>query len=137
MPDEPGYRLVFAHLRHDWRLIGIEAERVGPDAPAELRLVDAVAPARLASWYLRRFTCEAGPVCDAEADSALEAARVAPTAAQRRTQLNVAGRILTGLTPYIPLATPVRWSLVAPRLTGFRPNPFAHHPAGTLIAQEF
>ncbi|WP_129790510.1 ABC transporter substrate-binding protein [Sphingosinicella sp. CPCC 101087] len=137
MPDEPGYRLLFAHLRRDWRLIGIEAERVGPDETAELRLVDAVAPARLSSWYFRRFTCEAGPVCDAEADAALEAARMAPTTAQRRMQLNLAERVLTGLTPYIPLTTPVRWSLVAPRLTGFRPNPFAHHPAGTLIAQEF
>ena len=29
MPDGPGYRLVFAHLRRDWRLIGVEAERVG------------------------------------------------------------------------------------------------------------
>ena len=136
MPDGPGYRLVFAHLRRDWRLIGIEAERVGAEAPAELRLVDAVAPGRLAGWYFRRFTCDSGPVCDTEADTAIEAARVAPTARERRTQLAIADRILAGLTPYIPIASPVRWSLVSPRLNGFKPNPFARHPAGTLIAED-
>lgn len=136
MPQGPGYRLIFAHLRRDWRLIGVEAERVEAGAEAELRLVDAVAPGRLAGWYFRHFTCEAAAVCDAEADAALEAARVAPNAAERRVQLAVADRILAGLTPFIPLASPVRWSLVSPRLNGFRPNPFARHPAGTLIATE-
>jgi peptide/nickel transport system substrate-binding protein len=136
MPAGPGYRLVFAHLRRDWRLIGIEAEPAGLDAPAELRLIDAVAPGRLAGWYLRHFTCDAAPVCDTEADAALQAARVAPSAAERRVQLAVADRIFAGLTPFIPLASPVRWSLVAPRLNGFRPNPFARHPADTLIAPE-
>ena len=25
MPDGPGYRLLFAHLRRDWRMIGVDA----------------------------------------------------------------------------------------------------------------
>lgn len=136
MPDGPGYRILFAHLRRDWRLIGVEAERVAPDAEADLELIDAVAPAMLTSWYLRQFGCETGRVCDAAADQALEVARAARTAGERRVQLAVADRILTGITPFIPLASPVRWSLVSPRLTGFRPNAFARHPAGTLIARE-
>lgn len=136
VPDGPGYRLVFAYLRRDWRLIGIEAERVAPEAEAELALVDAVAPAALASWYLRRFACEARGVCDPAADEQLEAARNAATAAERQARLAEADRILAAATPFIPLAAPVRWSLVAPRLTGFRPNAFARHPAGTLIARE-
>ena len=65
MPEGPGYRLVFAHLRRDWRLIGVEAERVADRSPADLRLIDAVAPANLATWYLRHFACDASPVCDA------------------------------------------------------------------------
>ena len=84
MPDGPGYRLVFAHLRRDWRMIGVEAERVAPGAPADLRLIDQVAPANLASWYLRHFTCDASAVCDAAADQALlrraARARARPTA---------------------------------------------------------
>ncbi|HWT13584.1 MAG TPA: ABC transporter substrate-binding protein, partial [Allosphingosinicella sp.] len=137
MPQGPGYRLIFAYLRRDWRLIGVEADRVAPDAPAELRMIDSVAPAMLASWYLRHFACDTGRVCDPAADQALEAARVAPSQAERQARLAEAAAILSGATPFITLASPVRWSLVAPRLTGFRPNLFSRHPAGTLIAEDF
>jgi oligopeptide transport system substrate-binding protein len=136
MPDAPGDRLLFASLRRDWRMIGVEAERVAMGAPADLLLVDQVAPTNVASWYLRHFTCDASAICDAEADKALQAARMAPVTADRQAQLAAADRILTGLVPFIPLTAPVRWSLVSPRLTGFRPNPFARHPAVTLIAEE-
>jgi peptide/nickel transport system substrate-binding protein len=136
MPDAPGYRILFARLRRDWRMIGIEAERVAPNAPAELRLIDEVAPALLGSWYLRRFTCDANPVCSADADAALQGGRAAPSLRERQLHLAKADGILSALTPFIPLATPVRWSLVSRRLTGFRPNMFARHPAATLIAEE-
>lgn len=135
LPDGPGYRLVFAHLRHDWRLIGVEAVPVGPNQPADLVLIDEVAPANLASWYLRHFTCDVSAVCDVAADVALLAARVTPRPGDRQAQFAAADRILTGLTPFIPLTAPVRWSLVPRRLTGFRPNPFARHPAVNLIAE--
>lgn len=135
MPEGPGYRLVFAHLRRDWRFIGIDAEQVAMGAPADLRFVDAVAPANLASWYLRRFSCDASAICDAAADEALRAARLAAKPGERQAQLAIADRILTGLTPFIPLSAPVRWSLVSRRLSGFRPNPFARHSAAELIAE--
>jgi oligopeptide transport system substrate-binding protein len=135
MPDSPGHRILFAHLRRDWRIIGVEAERVGPGTVAELRLVDEVAPAVLATWYLRHFACGSSAVCDPAADLAMEAARRATSLAERRTQVATAEGILAGLTPFIPLTTPVRWSLVSPRLTGFRTNQFGHHPAGELIAE--
>ncbi|MGQ0661643.1 ABC transporter substrate-binding protein [Sphingosinicella sp.] len=138
MPDGPGYRIAFAYLRRDWRAIGVEAARVPANAPAaELRLIDAVAPAVLATWYLRHFTCDAARICDAEADRALQDARAARTLAERRLHLARADQILSGLTPYIPLAGPVRWSLVGQRLTGFRPNMFGRHAPGELIAQRF
>ncbi len=135
MPEGPGYRLVFAYLRRDWRLIGVEAERVAAGAPADLRFVDEVAPANLASWYLRHFSCDVSRICDAAADQALLAARLAARPAERNAQFAVADRTLTDLVPFIPLTAPVRWSLVSPRLTGFRPNMFARHPAGELIAE--
>ena len=94
-----------------------------------------MAPANLASWYLRHFTCEASAVCDPAADEALQAARLAPSAAERQNQLARADWILTRATPFIPLTAPVRWSLVPARLDGFRPNPFARHPAVNLIAE--
>jgi peptide/nickel transport system substrate-binding protein len=133
LPEGLGYRLLFAYLRRDWAAIGVEAVRVPAAAPADLRLVDEVAPAGLASWYLRHFSCESSRVCDPAADEMMAAARIAPDAASRRGLLANADRILAGLGPFIPLTAPVRWSLVAPRLNGFRPNPSGRHAIGELI----
>ncbi len=137
MSDAPGHRLIFAHLRRDWRRIGVEAVRVAPGADADLRLIDAVAPANLGAWYLRQFSCEASPVCDADADAALARARAASTAEERQAALAEADRALAAITPFIAIGAPIRWSLVSRRLTGFRPNLFARHPASELIAEEF
>lgn len=135
MPDGPGYRTIFAYLRRDWRMIGVEAMRAGPGEPADLILIDEVAPANLGSWYLRHFTCEASAVCDGAADAALQAARLAANPVERQAQFALADRILSRATPFIPLTAPVRWSLVPGRLDGFRPNAFARHPAVNLIAE--
>ena len=136
LPAGPGFRLLFAHLRRDWAAIGVSAEQVEQGEPAELRLIDEVAPIALASWYLRHFGCDSSRVCDPAADEMLRAARIAPTPANRRALLANADRIIADAAPFIPLAAPVRWSLVSPRLTGFRPNRFARHPAGELIRRD-
>lgn len=133
MPDGPGAALIFAHLRRDWRVIGVDAERVRPGARADLLLVDEVAPAGLASWYLRQFTCQASIVCSADADAAMDVGRNAQSFAERRDALANADRLLTEAVPFLPLAAPVRWSLVSPRLTGFQPNAFAAHFVGALV----
>lgn len=134
MPDGPGATLLFAHLRRDLRAIGVEAERVAITVRSDLRFVDEVAPAGLASWYLRHFTCDASIVCSLEADAMLETARNARGFGERRDALAAADRLLTEAVPFIPLAAPIRWSLVSPRLTGFQPNPFSVRYVGTLIA---
>jgi oligopeptide transport system substrate-binding protein len=133
LPEGPGYRLLFAFLRRDWAAIGVDAQRVGSAEAADLRLIDEVAPVALASWYLRHFTCAAAAICDGEADQALEAARNAPDLETRRTLLQAADARLAAAAPFIAIAAPVRWSLVSPRLTGFRANPFARHPGSELI----
>jgi peptide/nickel transport system substrate-binding protein len=134
VPDGPGYRLIFAHLRRDWRAIGVTVEPVSEAAEADLRIVDSVAPANLATWYLRRFSCGASAICSAEADTLLDRARAALVPAERQMLLAEADRMLTELTPFIPLTAPVRWSLVSPRLTGFQPNPFGRRFLGSLVA---
>lgn len=134
MPDGPGYRLVFAHLRRDWRMIGVDARPVSATEEADLHFIDAVAPANLASWYLRIFACEGRFVCDPAADEMMAAARIAATAPARRELLANADRILADTVPFIPIAAPIRWSLVSPRVTGFRPNIFGRHAAGELVA---
>ena len=134
VPRGPGYRLVFALLRSSWRTIGVEPQAVGPEAPADLRLIDEMAPVGMASWYLRSFACAASAVCSADADRAMDAARIAPSARERRESLASADAILRDTIAFIPLTAPVRWSLVARRLTGFQPNVFAYHAPDGLIA---
>lgn len=129
-----GYRIVFAHLRRDWRAIGVDVERVAVGAPAQLRLIDEVAPAELASWYLRHFTCDQSPICDAQANVFIEAARTAATSADRREMLAQADRALTAAAVYVPIGTPVRWSLRSQRLNGVRANRFSRHNPTELIA---
>lgn len=136
MPPGPGYRIVFAHIRRDWRHIGVEAVAVGAADEAELRLIDEVAPADLAPWYLRRFLCDASRVCDPGADLFIEAARVVSTPAERQSLLAQADRMLNGVTAFIPIGSPVRWSLRSPRLNGLRPNVFARHALTELIEGE-
>jgi peptide/nickel transport system substrate-binding protein len=135
MPDGPGWRIVFAHLRRDWRAIGVEVELVSGAAPADLRFLDAVAPAPMAAWYLRNFTCERVRVCSQEADAALAQARETRNIAERRALLAQADALLRDEAAFIPIAAPVRWSLVSPRLTGFRRNASGRHAPGELIAR--
>ncbi len=132
LPAGPGYRLLFAHLRRDWRAIGVMAEAVESEAKADIRLVDAVAAANVASWYLRRLSCASSLVCSPEADNMLDAARAAPPA-ERQQLLANADRLLTEAAVFIPLGAPVRWSLVSPRLIGFQPNPFGRRFLGSLV----
>jgi peptide/nickel transport system substrate-binding protein len=134
LPDGPGYRLVAAFIRRDWRAIGVNAVAVRGDQQADLRIVDAVAAANLGTWYLRRFSCGISSICSPEADATLETARTAPTSAERQALLASADRALTDVTAFIPLAAPVRWSLVSPRLTGFQPNPAGRRFLGSLVA---
>jgi oligopeptide transport system substrate-binding protein len=133
MPDGFGYRILFAHLRRDWRAIGVEAERVAISAPADLRFIDAAAPANLASWYLRSFACGQWPVCDEQAAFFTEAARSATNARDRTQMLMQADRALTDSGIYIAIANPVRWSLRSPRLDGLRANRFGRHDPTELI----
>ena len=117
----------------DWRAIGIAAVAVPAGAPdADLRLVDQVAPGSSASWYLRRFECVRSRVCSAQVDQALTAARSTLAITERAALLSDADRQLTELVPFIPLAQPLRWSLVAPRLDAWRDNALAVHPLAHL-----
>lgn len=133
LPDEPGYKLLFALLKSDWATIGVRAERVGMREDADLRLIDEIAPAQTATWYLRHFTCPHNPVCSEAADSALDLARSAPHPVERAARIADADLRLAELVPYIPIAQPLRWSLVAPRVTGFVANNRGVHPLNHLI----
>ena len=133
MPDTPGARLLFAYLRADWMTIGVDVVHVGEHAEADLSLIDAVAPSQSATWYLRRFSCDRYAVCSQAADVALESARTALDPVERAARIAEADLRLTEIVPFIPIAQPLRWSLVAQRVTGFQANIRGVHPLNHLL----
>jgi len=136
MPDGTGAALLFAALRRQWRTIGVDIERVRPGERADLSLLDEVAPADQADWYLAHFLCARGGPCSEEADRAYMAARTEADPAARARLIAEAERRLAAIAPFIPLAQPVRWSLAARELEGFRLNARAIHPLAPLIRNQ-
>lgn len=131
LPDGPGGRLLFAQLAADWRTIGVRTVRAGPGEPADLRLIDAVAPVSVATWYLNRFRCPGLPQCSQDVTTTFTLLRRA-TPQERPRLIAEADQALADAQLYIPIATPLRWSLVAPRLLGYAENAVAIHPLNRL-----
>ncbi len=128
LPPGPGMTLLYGQLAAAWRRIGILLDRVGPDEPADLRLIDTIAPYDSARWYLAT-ACMA---CGEQAAAALEAARLAPTTADRGVRLAAADAAMNADAGFLPIARPLRWSLVANRLSAWQANPRAWHPLNRL-----
>lgn len=136
MPEGPGAAILFAAVRRQWRAIGVDIARVGPRDSADLQLIDEVAPADQADWFLAHFTCDRGRPCSEEADEALRIARATSDPALRAHMLAESERRLAIIAPFVPLAEPVRWSLAAPGLAGFSLNSRAVHPLAPLIGNQ-
>jgi peptide/nickel transport system substrate-binding protein len=128
LPAGPGATLLWARLAESMRRIGIQPERVGLDDRADLRLIDAVAPYDSGRWFLAT-ACAA---CSDETRQLIEAARDAPDLAWRARRIAEADTLLTAEAAYIPLAQPLRWSLVALRLSAWQGNARAWHPLNHL-----
>lgn len=131
LPDGPGARLLFAQLESDWQQIGVEAVRARDPDSADFRLLDAVAPAPSALWYIWQFACGVAPVCSQETSAALSLARRA-TAEERARLFSEADQAISSDQLFIPIALPLRWSLVDPRLTGYAENATGLHPLNRL-----
>ena len=130
LPAGPGATLLYAQVAASLMAIGIVPRRVGIDDAAELKLVDAVAPYDSARWSLAA-ACVA---CGDAARTALEAAREAPTLAERGARIAAADAAMNEDVAFIPLARPLRWSLVSPRLSQWQANTRAWHPLNRLRA---
>jgi oligopeptide transport system substrate-binding protein len=128
LPAGPGGTLLWGHLAADLLTVGIRPVRVAPDAAADLRLIDAVAPYDSARWYLA--TACAG--CGLDTPPGIEAARFAPSLDARAAALASADAELARDGGYIPIARPFRWSLVSLRLKAWQANARAWHPLNQL-----
>ncbi|AQR75471.1 ABC transporter substrate-binding protein [Sphingomonas sp. LM7] len=128
LPAGPGATLVWAHLAEAMLWIGVEPRRVGPGDAADLRLIDAVAPYDSGRWFVQT-ACVA---CSEQAMALIAAGREAPDLPERARRIAEADAALTADAAYIPLAQPLRWSLVALRLEAWQRNTRAWHPLNHL-----
>jgi oligopeptide transport system substrate-binding protein len=127
LPEGPGADILFDRLAADWGAIGLTAERARSISTADFKLIDSVAPSTSPAWFLRQFRCQYVPVCEGETDQLLDAARDTLVAAQRGALLAQAAQRIDDAQLFLPLAAPVRWSLVSGRIQGFVGNRFARH----------
>lgn len=134
LPQGIGSHILFAYIAADLRRVGVESERVAMDAKADLRLIDEVAPNDDPIWALRRLNCRRDTLCSESAAAIIAKANVHIDASQRLDLIAEAESELLRHSPFIPIATPLRWSVTSLRLTGLRPNARAHHPLNRLIA---
>lgn len=128
LPDGPGGTLLYGRIAARLILTGVEPRRVAWGAEAELRLIDAIAPYDSARWYLAT-ACQ---LCSDAASGALAAARDASNMAERATHIAQADALLAQDVAFIPIATPLRWSLVSLRLQQWQGNARAWHPLNRL-----
>lgn len=129
LPVGPGMDLLFLALRTQFARIGVTLDRANRNA--DLTLVDEVAPYDSVAWYLGRVSCARGVHCNAEAEELLKASLTAAPE-ERLRLLGEAEPLIEAHGGFIPLATPVRWSLVSPRLDGFVPSPRGQHSLTSL-----
>lgn len=126
--DGPGSRLVVGRLKADFAAIGVTLERVGEGERADLRLYDKVARYARVSWFLDQFACSVTPAtCSVGGDVLVAQALGMHDPRARADLLAQAERAVTQANGFIPIAQPVRWSLVRSGMTGFAPNPWGWH----------
>ena len=127
MPDGHGTRIMFAWLQTDLSAIGIDARLVPLSGEADLRLIDEIAPSRDPAWYLRRLDCGRGLICNPATSQLVAAIDDSVTPTDRANAIIAAEDAITQHLGFIPLASPLRWSLRSNRADGLRPNARGHH----------
>jgi peptide/nickel transport system substrate-binding protein len=127
LPNGPGGNYLLARLRYDWGPLGIGVERANSPASADLVWIDEVAPSLSPAWLLRRFRCGVAAICVEQAEQLLSDARTTLDPVQRGQLFLEAARLMDEAQLFIPVAAPIRWSLVSGRVPGFAENPFARH----------
>jgi ABC-type transport system substrate-binding protein len=137
IPDGPGGRYLLARLGYDWAPLGIRVMRAPSAASADLLWVDEVAPSTSPAWFLRRFRCGVAAVCLEAAEPLLAQARATVDSVQRASLFLEAAQLMDQAQLFIPIAAPIRWSLVSGRAPGFAENAFARHTLVGLANEKY
>lgn len=127
IPQGPGGDYLFGRLRYDWAYLGIQVERAPSQASADFVWIDEVAPSSSPAWFVRRFRCGLVAYCVEDLEQLLADARKTLDARERAGLLTEAAYQIDDAQLFMPIAAPIRWSLVSGRVPGFVENPFARH----------
>ncbi|MBL0923904.1 MAG: ABC transporter substrate-binding protein [Sphingomonadaceae bacterium] len=122
LPRGYGSRIFFARLRADLAAIGLDVERVTLDRQHDIRLLDRMADQSSPAWYLDQLSCTVSTICSMDADRLVAEARMAADSATRNQLLAQAEGELQEMRNFIPIANPLRWSVVRPGLLGHFAN---------------
>ena len=133
LPQGAGSRILFARIKADLQRVGMDAVRVASGKSSDVILIDEIAPYDSAQWFVSRLTCKHTVVCMAEADNAIKAGENSANLNGKARFFAEAERLLVQHYNYIPLAVPVRWSLVRSGRDGFGVNSRGWHPLNTLV----
>lgn len=130
---QPGEELLLRELARQFATVGVVLERAGAGKGADLSMVDQPARYAGAPWFLNQFSCSLRRgMCSSAADTLVRQARGTADAAERARLMARAEAELTRANAYIPIGSPVRFSLVRSTVTGFAPNAWAYHPLPPL-----
>ncbi|MCY1670831.1 ABC transporter substrate-binding protein [Novosphingobium sp. SL115] len=133
MADGPGSGLVFQQLQADFARIGLSVRRVHENDRADLRLIDVAARYGRATWFLNQLSCAVQKaVCSPIGDERVAEARRAVDPQARAALLAEAEAEITAANGFIPIARPLRWSMVRGGTSGFAQNPWGWHPLPPL-----
>lgn len=129
MSDGEGSSIVFRAVREGFGKIGITVRRVPERDRADLRLIDVAARYGRATWFLNQLSCTVQKaVCSPIGDERVAEARRAIDPQVRSALLAEAEAEITAANGFIPIARPLRWSMVRSGTNGFAQNPWGWHP---------
>lgn len=133
MDEGPGWDLLLRSLSDQFAEIGIRLERAEALGDADLVLLDRVARFPAPQWFLNQFNCSLRRgLCSEEVDRFVAEALAQTDPDARATMLAQAEAELTLQNVYIPIGSPMRWSLLRGSVDGFEANAYAFHPLPPL-----
>jgi hypothetical protein len=129
MPEGPGSDLLFNRLAADWRAIGVRADRTQPGEPADLELIDRLARYSSPRWFFNQFHCSLGRgLCSPDADERVEISLALANPVGKEQMFAQAQAAMLADEVFIPLGSPIRWSLVRGSIAAYEPNSWGLHP---------
>ncbi len=144
LPDAREHALVASEIAANWTRIGVKTLTIArPDVlharviargAFELALVERTSRIDSPLEFLLPFTCaaRAGAYCNAGADALIADATATTDPVAQTTTLGLAEAAMIADPPFIPLFAPIRWALVARRVSGWSSNAAGRHPLALL-----